>query len=156
MTDALQILQRESPSGTLQSVAVPTTSWTVPFWCTLLNLKPLHWNWCKCCLRRIAESCRLHCPVGENLCSQYPAASPGVTPLLLRRDDPHGEEKDAVIVFTLGTPGQAKGVRLRHRAVWVQCQAKLAAPCGYHKGTRLSIATLPWFHVGGAVSLPCG
>ena len=60
---------------------------------------------------------------------------------------------DAVIVFTSGTTGGSKGVRLGHRAVYVQCLAKLQEPCGYNKATRLLANTVPFFHVGGLSSL---
>jgi o-succinylbenzoate---CoA ligase len=80
------------------------------------------------------------------------AAGPTVRTSPCCKNDPHGDEKDAVIVFTSGTSGQAKGVRLSHRALWVQCRAKLAAPCAYHNGTRLSLSTVPLCHVGGLSS----
>lgn len=60
---------------------------------------------------------------------------------------------DAVIVFTSGTLGRAKGVRLSHRAILVQCHAKLQADtCAYSSTTRLFGTTVPFFHVGGLSS----
>ena len=82
-------------------------------------------------------------------------------PQQLSADDfvlpPHYETvstEDAVLVFTSGTTSGAKGVRLGHRALYVQCQAKCSSKVavGYNKSTRLLATTVPFFHVGGLSS----
>ncbi|GAX26914.1 acyl-activating enzyme 14 [Fistulifera solaris] len=62
--------------------------------------------------------------------------------------------KDAVIVFTSGTSkGRAKGVRLSHQAIAIQCWAKCQLPCGYSQNTKMLASTVPFFHIGGISSL---
>ena len=56
---------------------------------------------------------------------------------------------DALLVFTSGTTTGSKGVRLSHRALWIQALAKLRDPCGYNRTTRMLSTTVPIFHVGG-------
>lgn len=59
---------------------------------------------------------------------------------------------DAVIVFTSGTTSGSKGVRLSHKAVWIQSLAKLRQPCRYTQETRMLASTVPLFHIGGLSS----
>ncbi|GKZ00585.1 hypothetical protein MPSEU_001010700 [Mayamaea pseudoterrestris] len=61
--------------------------------------------------------------------------------------------EDAVVVFTSGTSGAAKGVRLGHRAILVQAQAKCQEPCNYDHDTKLLASTVPFYHIGGLSSL---
>jgi acyl-CoA synthetase (AMP-forming)/AMP-acid ligase II len=69
------------------------------------------------------------------------------------------DDDDAIIVFTSGTTtsgsgsASSKGVRLSHRAVWVQAWAKLQDPCAYSERTQLLCQTVPFFHVGGLSSI---
>ena len=56
---------------------------------------------------------------------------------------------DALILFTSGTTGGSKGVRLSHRALLVQALAKIGEPCGYSEATSMLATTVPLFHVGG-------
>ncbi len=58
-------------------------------------------------------------------------------------------KKDALILFTSGTTGGSKGVRLSHRALLVQALAKLDDPCMYSGATAMLASTVPLFHVGG-------
>lgn len=60
--------------------------------------------------------------------------------------------KDAMIIFTSGTTGGSKGVRLSHRAIAVQSFAKLGDPCNYSKQTTMLASTVPLFHIGGISS----
>jgi o-succinylbenzoate---CoA ligase len=160
MTDALQIQQR--PSETLQdhgstSHHLETTIliYSAEFATTALELvqalSSSHHRVVSFPLPRWGQSMYSFPTYSAIVCSTS-AAGPSVRTSPWCRDDPRGDEMDAVIVFTSGTSGQAKGVRLSHRALWVQCRAKLAVPCAYHKGTRLSISTVPLCHVGGLSS----
>ena len=63
-----------------------------------------------------------------------------------------GSRQDAFIVFTSGTTGGSKGVRLSHRALAIQALAKHSEPCGYSKQTTMLASTVPLFHVGGLSS----
>jgi acyl-CoA synthetase (AMP-forming)/AMP-acid ligase II len=63
-----------------------------------------------------------------------------------------GSKTDALILFTSGTSGGSKGVRLSHRALLVQALAKLEEPCSYCGDTALLASTVPIFHVGGLSS----
>jgi fatty-acyl-CoA synthase len=60
--------------------------------------------------------------------------------------------QDAIILFTSGTTGGSKGVRLSHRALLVQALGKLELPCGYSFQSRMLASTVPLFHVGGLSS----
>lgn len=59
---------------------------------------------------------------------------------------------DAVILFTSGTSGCAKGVRLSHVSLHSQAMAKLNPPCSYSSHTNMIATTVPFFHVGGMSS----
>lgn len=63
-----------------------------------------------------------------------------------------GDDGDAMIVFTSGTTGGSKGVRLGHRALAIQSLAKLSEPCNYSSETVMLASTVPLFHVGGISS----
>ncbi|KAL7528945.1 hypothetical protein ACHAWF_002777, partial [Thalassiosira exigua] len=69
-------------------------------------------------------------------------------------DDDDLSNADALILFTSGTSSSsgAKGVRLSHRALYVQARAKTLPPCGYDRDTDMVATTVPWFHVGGMSS----
>ena len=58
-------------------------------------------------------------------------------------------KSDALILFTSGTTGGSKGVRLSHRCLLVQALAKLDDPCKYSGATAMLASTVPLFHVGG-------
>ena len=72
------------------------------------------------------------------------------------------DDADAMVIFTSGTEGKAKGVRLSHRAVVSNVQNLLVRtrrlpselPAG-HEGT-VSLLCLPLFHVGGIQTLIAG
>jgi len=61
-------------------------------------------------------------------------------------------KNDAIILFTSGTTGGVKGVRLSDRALLVQALAKNYEPCGYSAATAMLATTVPLFHVGGLSS----
>ena len=61
-------------------------------------------------------------------------------------------QKDAAIVFTSGTTGGSKGVRLSHRALLIQAYEKCNNPCGYSSLSKTLATTVPLFHVGGLSS----
>jgi len=61
-------------------------------------------------------------------------------------------KSDAIILFTSGTTGGVKGVRLSDRALLVQALAKNYEPCGYSAATAMLATTVPLFHVGGLSS----
>ena len=63
-----------------------------------------------------------------------------------------GSSEDALIIFTSGTTGGSKGVRLSHRAIAVQSLAKIGRPCEYSNETTMLASTVPLFHVGGLSS----
>lgn len=63
-----------------------------------------------------------------------------------------GDDRDAMIVFTSGTTGGSKGVRLSHRAIAIQSMAKLSDPCHYSRETVMLASTVPLFHIGGISS----
>lgn len=64
----------------------------------------------------------------------------------------NSDERDAFIVFTSGTTGGSKGVRLSHRAIAIQSLAKLSTPCHYTSATVMLASTVPLFHIGGISS----
>lgn len=64
----------------------------------------------------------------------------------------HGDKSDSLIVYTSGTTSGSKGVRLSHRALWIQALAKMRSPCVYSGTTRMLASTVPLFHVGGLSS----
>ncbi len=72
-----------------------------------------------------------------------------VSPYLLENDNNNDADPDAVIIFTSGTTGGAKGVRLSVRGLLLQAQAKLNPPCCFSSQTRWLATTVPLFHVGG-------
>jgi acyl-CoA synthetase (AMP-forming)/AMP-acid ligase II len=59
---------------------------------------------------------------------------------------------DAIIVYTSGTSGKPKGVRLSHRAIVVQCHAKCQL-LRYDTQTHVFANLPPFFHVGGLSSI---
>lgn len=91
---------------------------------------------------------------------QVPSSSPDVdaAKAFAQSNDEEGngdsESVDAVILFTSGTSSiaGAKGVKLSHRSLQVQAQAKLGPPCLYSDRTRMVATTVPLFHVGGLSS----
>jgi acyl-CoA synthetase (AMP-forming)/AMP-acid ligase II len=128
---------------------VPTTIWKPPFLVYSLEFETTALELVQALYSAHHRVVSFPLPRWGESPHQYPADSPSVRTSPWCRNDPHGEEKHAVIVFTSSASGQAKGARLSHRAVWVQCQAKLAASCGYHAGTRpLSMRCL-LYPVGG-------
>lgn len=70
----------------------------------------------------------------------------------MRNFHDNASQSDALILFTSGTTGGAKGVRLSHRALLVQSLAKLGDACGYSEATAMLATTVPLFHVGGLSS----
>jgi acyl-CoA synthetase (AMP-forming)/AMP-acid ligase II len=77
----------------------------------------------------------------------------GTSSIILQRKMQDYQEtankNDAVILFTSGTTGGSKGVRLSDRALLVQALAKNNEPCGYSTVTSMLATTVPLFHVGG-------
>eukprot|EP00980_Cylindrotheca_fusiformis_P024199 scaffold11634_cov109-Cylindrotheca_fusiformis.AAC.2 len=79
------------------------------------------------------------------------AATPGINSIISV-----GSSEDALIMFTSGTTGGAKGVRLSHRAISIQSLAKMGKPCGYSNNTTILASTVPLFHIGGLSSCLAG
>ena len=58
-------------------------------------------------------------------------------------------DADALLLFTSGTTGGSKGVRLSHRSLFVQSNAKTCPPCSYDANTCMVVTTVPWFQQQG-------
>lgn len=88
----------------------------------------------------------------RNFGSQKPQPFGKSTADMIRYTQLVGSDRDAIIVFTSGTTGGSKGVRLSHRALAIQSLAKLEHPCNYCTETTMLASTVPLFHVGGLSS----
>lgn len=87
-------------------------------------------------------------------------AEPACSPVLDERVP--ADDDDAMVIFTSGTEGKAKGVRLSHRSVLSNVQNLLVRTRRLpselpedHEGT-VSLMSLPLFHVGGIQTLIAG
>lgn len=79
-------------------------------------------------------------------------SSTSATGLTMDYIEKNGDDRDAMIVFTSGTTGGSKGVRLSHRAIAIQSVAKLSYPCEYSTETIMLASTVSLFHIGGISS----
>jgi acyl-CoA synthetase (AMP-forming)/AMP-acid ligase II len=78
-------------------------------------------------------------------CKQSSPTPDAESPSLLSQDD-------AIIVYTSGTSGTPKGVRLSHRAILIQCRTKCQL-LQYDTQTHVFANLPPFFHVGGLSSM---
>lgn len=92
--------------------------------------------------------------IGKTLRGQKPRIQPSAIDASKRLDSiiTSGSGEDALIIFTSGTTGGSKGVRLGHRAIATQALAKLREPCAYSNCTTMLASTVPLFHIGGLSS----
>jgi acyl-activating enzyme 14 len=107
-----------------------------------------------CCLplHRAAHKFSMKPLLASTEHGNYPVETDQRTERRIEEASANDSQRDAVIVFTSGTTGGSKGVRLSHRALIVQALAKLQYPCNYSKTTAMLATTVPLFHVGGISS----